>query len=356
MKSKIVFLTLISLCESGTASDWQHSISANSFSYSEIAPIKQIFDDLRGPPLKKGDTAFTFNSLNIESSYKSLKLGIFSRYHYILNFTPDTAELIYADKNDRQLQENTPYLLDISADHVAASGLAIGYAKTFGNVQLELSASYLTANQMIDGRLSGYIQTNSDSTFDGEASLAYAYSNDIFFNRENSGISGQGYSFDAGLEWHINKHWIFRWKGKDINSEIKWSRQHFTSAQASSDNISYNRQGLISTRPVLSWIESAKNISQTLPSQHNAHLNYFWENNGIFGLEYYQFDAVNFYRITYAKTLMPETVFHSYYDLSSKALMVACQRKNLTISYAADKLLPEKAYTLEFKVAYAFTF
>ncbi len=337
------------------ASDWYYSFNIDSFSHSEIAPVKQVFDELKGPPIRKGNAAFTFDAIELNAQYASWKLGAFMRYHYLLNFSADTAELIYADKNDVEVQANKQYELDITANHVAAKGLSLAYTKAIGNWRFTLSTAYLDADQMTDGRLHGKLQTDDNNTVDGEAFLAYAYSKDLFFKREESGMKGKGYTIDTEANWQ-NKAWSFNWTAKDLSSNIQWSDQDYTTAQASSDNISYDNEGFISTSPLLSWFETEMQIDQALPTQHRINLDYTANAYNTFGLEYYRFDTLGFYRITYSRHLNENTSLHGHYDLSSNAVLLGYRFKNLSMGYTADKPNPEDAYTLGLHVSLGISF
>ncbi|MEI8642482.1 hypothetical protein P4S68_21705 [Pseudoalteromonas sp. Hal099] len=65
--------------------------------YTEAQPVQAFVDDF-DEPIKSGDSAFTYNIFEIGVGYNNFKVGLQSRYDYVLNFDPDTALYTYLEK------------------------------------------------------------------------------------------------------------------------------------------------------------------------------------------------------------------------------------------------------------------
>ena len=66
--------------------------SLNSELYTESQPIKSFIDEFN-QPVTKGDSAFTYNQFEIGVNYSNFSFGLQSRYDYVMEFDPDTAEV-----------------------------------------------------------------------------------------------------------------------------------------------------------------------------------------------------------------------------------------------------------------------
>ena len=55
-----------------------------AISASEAMPIKQLFNDLKGPTINDGDFAYTHNQVEIGHRWGAFELAIFWRYDYFI--------------------------------------------------------------------------------------------------------------------------------------------------------------------------------------------------------------------------------------------------------------------------------
>jgi len=112
MKAKIFRLSLIaamllSASKASIAGQAEFYLSSHIFGHSETAPIKQIVvDDFEGSDFDAGKHSFTHNVWEAGAVYKGIKLAVIARYDYALSYSEDTAYLVYADKNEIQIQKN----------------------------------------------------------------------------------------------------------------------------------------------------------------------------------------------------------------------------------------------------------
>jgi len=335
------------------ASPWELNLKASSYSYSKIAPVSQVFDNLEGPTVKSGDTAFTDNRIELKFQKGRFGVGLFSRYHYLLYFTPETADFIHAINNDIAIAPSSDYPIDLTAHHMAGEGMTFHFTQAINGFHFATSGSYIRAHRMTEGRLWGNLTTNENNEAGGDAYLAYSYSDDLFFKREKSTVKGYGFTLDASLAWQIHEGWTLSAAGKDLVSDVKWQDQHYTTAEASTKTIAYDNEGFINVSPILTWYETEKSLSQTFPRQTTIRLEHTLDQRNGLGLEYYQYDSLNFPRLTYTRKLSGSGIFSTHYDLESKAILLKYQNRHLSASYTADKLSPGEAFVLGFELTYS---
>ncbi len=115
------------------AENFSTYILFDSFAHSEPIAIKAIFDDWDAP-LHTGDIAFAFARAEIGVGWNQWRLGVFRRYDYYYEFTPDTAYLKYSSENNLPL--NTGEQLDIylKANTIIANGLSLSHTLTLSDV------------------------------------------------------------------------------------------------------------------------------------------------------------------------------------------------------------------------------
>lgn len=246
---------------------WSVFAQFDSFSYSEIMPIEQLLEDMEGSEFESGDVAFTHNLLEAGASYGNFELAVFARYDYYLDFSSDTAELVYRDKNDLPVGTNRSYDIDLEANHLRATGLKLAYRFVpLENLRIKAAISYLQADKLVDGDIRGTVATTAND-YNGELKLDYAYSEDLLFDREAQEPDGSGYSLDLHAWWQVNEQLALEVRLEDIVSRIEWDDAPYTEARVTSDTVNFDENGFLNTTPALSGIEAYKQHDQQLPAR-----------------------------------------------------------------------------------------
>ena len=102
MKKKILLLGFSSALLSPLASannQFQVFTHFDAEIYTEAQPVQAFVDDFDAP-LTSGDSAFTYNIFEVGVGYGNFKVGLQSRFDYVLNFDPDTAKYTHIEKNN----------------------------------------------------------------------------------------------------------------------------------------------------------------------------------------------------------------------------------------------------------------
>ncbi|MBX2859479.1 MAG: hypothetical protein KTR17_12535 [Cellvibrionaceae bacterium] len=333
-----------------------------SHTYSDIAPIDQFFDDLRGPKVAPGDHAFTTNAValgqtvHINDRFGGLRFEVFSRLDYYLQFTPDTAELFWADKNDVPLDRDRAYDVYLDANHMKAHGFKLGYLGSIEDrFSYHIDVSYLYVYEMLVGALAGDLD-GLGSDAQGELLLEYYYSDDVFFEREPNDLSARGIALDFGFQWHINNRWQIDFKSKDLYSRIYWREQDFTAAQANSERLSFDEQGLLEVSPALSWLETERNFRQRLPLQVELREMFHATSRDSLELQHYAYDKQWFHRVAYRHRFFSRVSTGLSYNLSSQAKGLDLQTPYLRLRLETDdfdlKAAQHMSFTLGFYIPY----
>ena len=332
-----------------------------SNTYSDIAPIDQFFDDLRGPKVAEGEFAFTTTTaalgqkIHINDKFGGLRYELFTRLDYYLEFTPDTAELFWADKNDIPLDRDRTYEVFLEANHVKAHGLKLGYLAYLGNFNYQIDFSYLYAYEMLVGTLEGDLNGLGNDA-EGALLLDYYYSEDKFFKREPNGLAARGIAMDVAFQWQINDKFSLDFKSKDLYSRIFWNDQDFTSARASSERVRFDDDGLLEVSPALSWLETERNFRQRLPVQVDLRESFHLSERDTLTLRQYAYDKHLFHRLAYRHRFFSQIVTGFTYDFVSQAKGLDLQTRYLRLRVETDdfdlKLAEHMSFTLGFYIPY----
>ena len=273
--SKIKLIILSGLCISYTGAAFADIyIDSSLFAYSEPVTVKGAMNNWSGP-FRGGQAAITHNWLETGVSQGPWRLGIFKRYDYELEFSPDTADFIYRMENKQALQAGKTYQLDLRVRHSYSEGVRLSHEfHPEKGLSLALGLSYLRGLRLTEGALQGEATAVSANDYDFKFDVDYFYSKDSLFDREVHTPSGQGYSLDLLLVWRPDTQLTASLTVKDLVGRIDWRNTPRTRATASSDVKEYDENGYVIYRPVLSGYESNEDFTQILPRKSSLLVSY----------------------------------------------------------------------------------
>lgn len=329
----------------------QHQVysKVESNSYSEPMPIKQLINDLEGSNIKDGEVAFTHNQFEIGHRNGAWELAVFWRYDYLLTFSPDTAWLFYLENNDKEINQQKNFNVNLNANHIESQGAAIGYSfHLLSELAVKTRVNYLKPSSMTYGYLIGDITTSSND-YSGTLLLDYSYKHDTIFNRPEESISGQGLGVDIDIFWQLTKNISLYAQGRDVFSYIKWSEVTYSEATALSDRVSYDENGSINVIPNVSGFHGYRDQIQRLPNRYLFDLNYQLKNWQV-ALQLYRYDKFNFPRIkfgTKGKTIN----WNLGYDLKTNGVELGLAHHNFSFKVQSEQLSWNKAHDLSFSLS-----
>lgn len=329
---------------------------SESYSYSEVAPIKQFGSSLEGPMIDKGSVALSTNTVSTGQSFQLkpgagvFHLALFNRVDYSLKFSHDTALLLYANENNTQLDDKI-HDVYLQANHIDATGLSVAYSgETVSNISYRVNLAYMYAREMIYGGVSGEL-SSFDADAQGNLDLNYFYSEDVFFDREKSEYSATGYALDLELNWQATDRFSVGFVGKDLISSIRWTQQQ-TTATATTDRVSTDANGNTNVRAVLSWQELDGKVNQRLPLQYKLTETYTLTSQDSVMLEQFNYDGTMFHRLGYRRNIYKlNSEFSAFYDITTEAYGFAFNMRYLGLGFTTDNFDFDKAKVLGVNLA-----
>ncbi|MFT7561705.1 MAG: hypothetical protein ACI93R_003634 [Flavobacteriales bacterium] len=332
----------------------------NSFSYSEVSPIKQFANSLEGPAIDAGGVTITStqfelgNDVYLSEKYGGFSYGLVSRFDYFLEFTNDTAEIFYADKNDVALDQNRTYSIDLKANHVSARGFKLGYLGKITNAfDYQIHMSFINAYSMLVGRLTGELNGLGGDT-SGDLVIDYQYSRDTIFDREESELTADGRTVDAAFQWQPTKKLSFEFYGRDIYSEIAWKGQDRTVGGATSNRVRFGDDGLLNVRPALFWQESERDLNQVLPVQMTFNGAYQLNERDTFKASVFTYEEYTFTNMAYSHRFFKNVNVGLSYNFDLDAVGFEFDTRFLKLKLSMDDYDYTQAKSLSFDLGFYF--
>ena len=345
----IVFFLCIntSTANESSDSDYQFYFDSHMFGYSETAPIKQIVDDMEGPYFDGGKNSFTHNIWELGVKKEGWKTAYIIRYDYALEYSPDTAEIIYGDKNNVSLEKNRIYDVDLSLIHSRSTGFKFGYEwQVKPNFFIGMDLSYLETQRFLKGDITGQFSASEDD-YTGQIDLDYVYREDKLLGRKVKVPTGRGYALDVAWRWQsANALWRFSGGWTDLLSKIRIKKAPFTSATASTDRISFDDQGKINVKPVLSGLEGYRKEILRLPKQAKLEAFYQYQPKVALGVALYRYGDLNFPSTKFEYSLSKNQTLNAGFDYKSDALTLGFSSSFFKMSLTSDRLSLARARTL----------
>jgi len=327
------------------------------FAYSETSSIKQIVvDDMEGPYFDGGEHSFTHNVWELGVTRAGWKLAYLIRYDYSLDYNPDTAALVYSDKNDLSIEKNRIYDVDMQLIHTRTNGLKVGYDwQVTERFNFQLDATYLETSRLLEGKVTGQFEVANDD-YMGQLDLDYVYSKDELLERAVENPNGRGYAIDIAWDWQINSRYRLAGKWTDLFSKITFNKAPFTTAAASTDRINFDDEGKIDVKPVLSGREGFRKHYLRFPRQMNLGAYYQFQPEIELTAGWYRYGTIDFASLGLTYASPQDIALHSRFDFKSDALTLGLITPLLNVAITSDRLVFKKARTFGLDLAFRVRF
>lgn len=355
-----IFLLFALACATvtqATEPPWRVYVQSDMYACSETSSVKQIvMDDLEGDQFDGGEHSFTHNLWELGMQRGSWRVGYFLRYDYALDYSEDTAELIYADKNDLPIAQDREYQVALDVVHARSSGLRFAYDLAFTPAfSLETSLVYLQAKRFQDGEVNGFF-TAADDTYTGQLVLDYYYDQDKLLHRVVERPTGRGYAVDLHARWQATTSVQVALKVQDLFNRIEFKDAPFTQAAATSDRISFDDAGRIDVKPVLSGREGYTKHTLRLPVQTMLETAYQGDGSFRYLATWRRYGDLNFPSLGMRFYAQTERYVHGQYDFQSRAVSLGWHGSNVNISLTSDRwdLTEARTFGLGFVWSMAF--
>lgn len=226
---RFFYILLLSIPITASADNINVNININA--YSEPVSIHAFTDDWHDT-LKKGDNAFLQGRAVISTKNIIRELSILWRYDYLLDFSPQTAAIYHAYKNNNLPQTQQNYPLFIKARYSESYG--VRWLQLFNiqpDIKLGLGLNLLKGYKMTDGQLQGNVIFNQQGfkikdINQMQMDINYYYDEPQLKEEQlewyPQNPNALGFSVDAELDWQINPKTHFYMALNDIYGRLYW--------------------------------------------------------------------------------------------------------------------------------------
>ncbi|WP_143050433.1 hypothetical protein [Ectothiorhodospira marina] len=240
------------------ADNWQLHYAINSQSFSDSASIHDLAKDWRNEPTPSGSIAYSRNRVTLGARRENVSVDLIYRQDWIFEFHPDTAQIVYRDKNKIPLEPGQDYRVKLRARALGAEGIRLGFESDANEGWgLRGAVSLLQVSEFQEGRLTGRVAENADGHFEGLGQIDYRYDEDHFLSHLASPPDGYGFAVDIGIFWS-NEQYYASLDIEDAWTRFEWEDAPYTRGQIDTDQSSFDPDGYVSYRPLLSGVRGTE--------------------------------------------------------------------------------------------------
>lgn len=325
------------------------------FGYSEPVALRQFATDWSGG-ISSGTAALQYVQAESGVKYRDWGVGLFWRDDGEARFSADTAQLYYLLKNKLPLEVGKRYTIDLDIEHVRSNGVRVFRAVTFDTLAtLTLGASLFRTDKLISGTMKGTVTATSSKDYNfSEVTVDYFYSRDALFDREVVAPQGRGFGFDLELDATLAPALGVRLQMQNLFGNIFWKSAPFTQAQVDSNNKTYDVNGYVHVRPLLSGRVGERDYRQHLPLLVDTQLNYRLT-HAIDLVGSLAYTPVKLFRsVGAAWRWSAHTDISALYTLDANMLRLSTRFEHCYVTLGSDRAVVSKAHTLA--IAMGFTY
>ncbi len=330
--------------------------AVQTVTYTEPAPIKSILNDWE-PPFFGGDMSFTYSKVEMGIQWREWQVGFFERDDYLLEFSPQTAELKYLTENRLPLTPGRRYELYLHSRHNRSNGIRLGRTvHPTPTLNIVVAISYLRSKAFTDGGLKGHAVSAAENDYDFEFDVNYHYSRDALFGRRVETPTGEGFSIDFSLDWQPTDRLSLRLDALDVASRIYWDAAPLTIATATSDTKTFDEQGYLRYDPVVSGLESFERFSQALLRNTTLAAKYRWKENLEGIVELQKFGNVHLTSVGAGWWYRGEHHFQGLYNLTTEGVILRYSIGHLNLELGVDHVQTNRMRLFDLKLSYRYAF
>ncbi|KPZ62251.1 hypothetical protein [Pseudoalteromonas sp. P1-7a] len=351
MKKKILLLGFSTALLSPLASannQFQIFTHFDAEIYTEAQPVQAFVDDF-DEPIKSGDSAFTYNIFEIGVGYNNFKVGLQSRYDYVLNFDPDTALYTYLEKNDLPFEERF-YTYQLNAKQVTSNGVFVSYDFKFldkNALTITPKVSVFASTHFQDASVDGRVFSDE---VEGSITADYNFSKDILFKKftPSENPEGLGYSLDIFADWQINDDLKVGLSVKDLLYKTDFDDTGSVKGQTTEIPFSEDESGNVTSTPTVSLQTSAFGNTQShtldMEMRITAFADYRINNRYSTAFTVKQYDKDTFSQLKGRIHFWDHWKVQAGYETKSEAFLVGIENEYFGLNLQTDSLDLDKAY------------
>lgn len=280
LKLSLIWGTFFTIFVSSAAAQdsnkkWAIFTELNSQTYSENFTIWGILDGIDDSVFTEGgEASFTHTEIAIGARKGNWELTAFSRYDYLAKYSADTAFLVFANESGAEAP-NADYDISLKLDHSWNYGLRIGYTIDVSpTLKTQFRLSGIFATDIADGRLEGDVSLTDREVSEGVLEIDYRFTQDLLFLRDIENTQGYGLSLDAIVNWQATEKLDVELAAYDAFNRIWWPDVPGTQADATTDIVRTDDNGILIVRPLLQGRNLSGSYGQILKARFKARANY----------------------------------------------------------------------------------
>lgn len=325
-----------------------------SFTYSEPQSVKDTVTDW-GTTFDRGERQWSWARLELGFRVRQFEFSLIQRADYDLRFNSRAAELWGRIDRKKPLEAGQSTDIQISTEALHATGLRLGYRHDSDIFSVGFGLTIWRANYLVDGRLEGDVHVVASKDYDFAAKVDYVYSEDLLFDRPDvDDPAGEGYSLDVQGQWRVNDQWSLAIRAEDLLARIRWKEAPYTDAVASSRRKTYDKNGYVNLKPVLSGYEYYRDHTQKLSARVHLGSEYRFDSHisGLLDVRH-QFDQT-LYAAGVGYRWSDQQRVEARYWLDNGAVELAWLRHGFGLSLALDDWQLHRTRTLWLSLSYGY--
>lgn len=324
--------------------DWAVFTELHSQTYSENFTIWGILEGIDDSVFTAGGKAsFTHTEVAIGARRGDWELTAFTRYDYLAKYSPDTAFLVYADNSGAEVLSRD-YDIALQLDHSWNYGVRLGYTIDVSpTLQTQLRLSGIFATDIIDGRLDGNLGLTDRMLNEGVLDVDYRFTQDLLFLRDVDNTQGYGLSLDAIINWKATENLDIELGAYDAFNRIWWPDVPGTQADATTDFVRTDDNGILIVRPVLQGRNLSGSYNQTLKTRFKARANYQIADRWALSQEFFTTNGSYLTETGLSFKPTKRTHIGTTYEWQSGAIGAELGWRGIRLGFATDSLKYKKA-------------
>lgn len=228
---KTVFMMIAPHCmQVCAASNLQLNIRADV--YSEPVSIQSFTDGWHQPLRPHSERAFAQGEITLGAEDHYYRYGLLWRYDYLLSFSPDMARLYHQYANQRTIEPDQQFDLQLDANHLEAYGVYVAKAwQVMPDWQLWTGVSLLKGQHIVEGQFFGLVASKSavrniDRIRSIQSQISYVYDEPQLYEDElgwhPASPQGEGIGLNFAIEGAFSPAWSLKADVRDAWGMMYW--------------------------------------------------------------------------------------------------------------------------------------
>lgn len=250
-------------------------IDARTFWADNALPLQAIFLDKGWDgPFRPEDTnrLDVFWKTDAGIIYRGWRLAGFHRGELFMKANRDTVEILRMINLEEKLPVGRTFDIDMTAEGFSAKGIELsrGFrikgSGSGNDLAVGFTVRYMKGEKIQEGTIKGNATPTDPKAYDFDLQLDYVYDeNFVYERRDTAPGTGDGYSFDAGMQYDFNDSLSAEILFRDILGRIYWKDVPYTTADATSATKYFDENGYMAFRPTIRGYEGNKDFTQKIP-------------------------------------------------------------------------------------------